>query len=133
MGIGAVARLGDLARHSSNGRAEVVDAIPDLSDDHDPGSTVAKTDVDRQRRILWPRRSLEAPLAIVRRGKPKEQFLCGEMSGVLRLGHEITAEPDGQWSPKSDPDGRPGGDRRSLPGTRLEVANLRLAETDPLT
>jgi hypothetical protein len=96
MGLGEVTRVGNLPRHPSHGRAEVIDAIPDLGDDDDPGSTIAKADVDRQRGVLRLRRQLEAPIATVRGGKPKHEFLCSEVSCILRLGHDISAEPDRQ-------------------------------------
>jgi hypothetical protein len=133
VGIGKVGGLGNLSRHSSSGSAEVVDAIPDLGDDEESGSRIAEADVDRQGGIVRVRRQLEAPLPTVGRGQLQHQFLCRKVSCIARLRHEVSAEPDRERPPERDANGRPGGDRRALAVTRLEVADFGLAQTDPMT
>jgi hypothetical protein len=76
----------------ADGRAEVVEPIPDLDDQQQARPVEAKQHVDRAGRGRRLRRELEvAGPPVARRGRQNE-LLNREMAGIARLGRRSPAE-----------------------------------------
>jgi hypothetical protein len=119
---GAGRRLGQLAVARTRGRPEVVDPVPDLDEDRLAGALEPKIRAAAGRaRIVG---CLEPGAPTRQRGKPNDQLLGLEMTGIVQWLRRVAREPDRDRPPKGDPDRDPGLDRRSLAVAALEVADL---------
>ena len=77
-------RVVGLAVGRADGRAQVVQAVPDLDESEGTIGIVAQADVDRPASVGRAHRELEGPVATVLGGQAQDEFLGGEVARVPR-------------------------------------------------
>ena len=127
-------RLSDLATGRTGRGADVVEAVPDLEQNQNPVQPIDLADIDRSRGIVGPCRKLEARGSARRGCEAEDQLLGHKVAGIAwrRVG-DVSAESDGKRSLQRDPDRNPRLEGGASTVAELQVADLRLAQADPVT
>jgi len=120
--------LDELALGGSGGGAQVVEAVPELDEDHGR-PRVSQHDIRHVAGIGGVAWRLEGRLPASRRGEPDQDLLSGEVTGVLKRRDRVATEADRDGPLERDSDGDPNLQCCSGAVASLEIADLCLAQT----